>query len=204
MLAARGAPTRAQERAGTCAWQSSDCRSGEQRSDTAGDGCTRLHKLKPVAFGGDGGAAHVAGGAARVKSGTHCMSANLVLKVLILPVTSIQSASTHCAGVIVRACSLLFALAATRKLRRATELGSVPHTPGTVRPRFPGPAQPGRAPDSRRRPAFSLPLASLAHTKSRGQRLQLVCACFLPRPQNWTTACLLPAMTSNQMPKLPS
>ena len=113
LLAARGAPTRAQERAGTCAWQSSDCRSGEQRSDTAGDGCTRLHKLKPVAFGGDGGAAHVAGGAARVKSGTHCMSANLVLKVLILPVTSIQSASTHCAGVIVRACSLLFALAAT-------------------------------------------------------------------------------------------
>ena len=202
MLAARGAPTRAQERAGTCAWQSSDCRSGEQRSDTAGDGCTRLHKLKPVAFGGDGGAAHVAGGAARVKSGTHCMSANLVLKVLILPVTSIQSASTHCAGVIVRACSLLFALAATtRKLRRATELGSVPHTPGTVRPRFPGPAQPGRAPDSRRRPAFSLPLASLAHTKSRGQRLQLVCACFLPRPKLDNG---LPAMTSNQMPMRPS
>ena len=32
---------------------------------------------------------------------THCMSANLVLSVLTLPVTSIQKASTPCAGVIV-------------------------------------------------------------------------------------------------------
>ena len=182
MLAARGAPTRAQERAGTCAWQPSDCRSGEQRSDTAGDGCTRLHKLKPVAFGGDGGAAHVAGGAARVKSGTHCMSANLVLKVLILPVTSIQSASTHCAGVIVRACSLLFALAATtRKLRRATELGTVPHTPGTVRPRFPGPAQPGRAPDSRRRPGVLSSVGLVGHNQGAKSHPRLPSSVLLSR-----------------------
>ena len=48
---------------------------------------------------------HVIGGLAFRRSGTHCMSAYLVEMVLMLPVTSIQNAMMHCAGVML-ACTI--------------------------------------------------------------------------------------------------